>query len=144
MGFPGGTVVKNLPANTGDTKDVDLILGLGNGNPLQYYSCLENPMDRGAWWATIHGVAKSLSIHTGWVLLLSPQLERKEECDDCSGSSNKNDSVKGNRVNGFILHKKCVTVTNSPEMQVGLLTRTVISKFVLVSKDAWITHKYRN
>ena len=50
-GFPGGSVVKNLPANTGD---IDSILGPGrspgeeNGNPLQY-SCLENPMDRGAW-----------------------------------------------------------------------------------------------
>ena len=40
-------MVKNLPANSGDT---DLIPGLGNGNPLQY-SCLENSMDRGAWWA---------------------------------------------------------------------------------------------
>ena len=69
-------------------------------------------------------------------LVRIPQLDRKEDCDDCSGSSNKNDSVKGNRVNGFILHNKCVTVTNSPEMQVGLLTRTVISKFVLVSKNA--------
>ena len=55
MGFPSGSVVKNLPANVGD---VDLIPGEGNGNPLQY-SCLENPMDRGAWWAMIHGVAKS-------------------------------------------------------------------------------------
>ena len=57
-------VVKNLLANAGDVKDVGLIPGLGrspgegNGNPLQY-SCLENPMDGGAWWATVHGVAKS-------------------------------------------------------------------------------------
>ena len=57
-------VVKNLPANSGDIKDVGSIPGLGrspgegNGNPLQY-SCLENPMDRGAWRAGIHGVAKS-------------------------------------------------------------------------------------
>ena len=68
-------VVKNLPANAGDTRDVGLspVLGRspeeGNGNPLQY-SYLENPMDRGAWWATVHGVAKSwtqlkrLSMHT--------------------------------------------------------------------------------
>ena len=61
MGFPGGSVVKNLPANTGDT---DLIPGSGrspgggNGNPVQY-SCLENPIDRGACGATVHGVAKS-------------------------------------------------------------------------------------
>ena len=58
---PGVSVVKNLPANPGDK---DLIPGLGrslgegNGNPLQY-SCLGNPMDRGAWWAIGHGVAKS-------------------------------------------------------------------------------------
>ena len=53
---------KNLPANSGDVRDVGLIPesrrspGEGNGNPLQY-SCLENAMDRGAWWATVHGVA---------------------------------------------------------------------------------------
>ena len=53
-GFPGGTVVKNLPANAGDTRDVGLIPGSGispgegNGKPLQY-SCLGNPMHRGAW-----------------------------------------------------------------------------------------------
>ena len=65
-GFPGGSVVKNPPDNVGDTLDVGLIPGLGrcsgggNGNPLQY-SCLENSMDRGAWWATVHGAAKRLS-----------------------------------------------------------------------------------
>ena len=58
-------VVKNLSVNAGNIRDVDLISGLGrspgegNGNPLQY-SCLENPMDRGAWWATVHGVAVRL------------------------------------------------------------------------------------
>ena len=58
LGFPDGSVVKNLPANTGDS---GLIPGSGrppregNGNPLQY-SCLENPMDRGAWQVTVHGV----------------------------------------------------------------------------------------
>ena len=57
-------VVKNLPANAGDIRDVGLIPGLGrspgetNGNPHQY-SCLENPMDRGAWWPTVHRVTKS-------------------------------------------------------------------------------------
>ena len=60
-GFPGGSVVKNLPANAGDA---DLIPGLGqspgigNGNPLQY-SCLGNPMDRGAWQIIVHGLTKS-------------------------------------------------------------------------------------
>ena len=57
-------MVKNLPASEGDASDAGLISGLrrslgeGNGNPLQY-SCLENSMDRGAWWATVHGTAKS-------------------------------------------------------------------------------------
>ena len=56
-------MVKNLPANEGDTRDTSLIpgsgrcLGEGNGTPLQY-SCLENPMKRGAWWATVHGLSK--------------------------------------------------------------------------------------
>ena len=56
--------VKNPPANAGDIRDIGSIPGLarspggGNGNPLQY-SCLENPMDRGAWRATVHRVAKS-------------------------------------------------------------------------------------
>ena len=64
LGIPGGTVVKNLPAKAGDPRDVGSILGserspgVGNGNPLQY-SCLRNPMHRGACWATVHGVAES-------------------------------------------------------------------------------------
>ena len=63
-GFPGGTVVKNPPANAGEARDASLIPGLGrspgvgNGNPLQY-SCMENSMDRGACWATVHEVTKS-------------------------------------------------------------------------------------
>ena len=61
--FPGGAIVKKLPANAGDARDITLILesgrspGVGNGNLLQY-SCLENSMDRGAWQATIHGVTE--------------------------------------------------------------------------------------
>ena len=70
--FPGGPVVKNLPVSAGDTGDTGSIPGSGrtpggeNGSPLQY-SCLENSMDRRAWWATVHEVAKSqtqLSTHT--------------------------------------------------------------------------------
>ena len=61
-------MVKNPPTNIGEASNVDLITGLGkscgegNGNPLQY-SCLENPMDRGAWWATVHGAAR---VGHGW------------------------------------------------------------------------------
>ena len=61
LGFPGGSVGKESACNAGYP---GLIPGLGkspgerNGNPLQYF-CLENPMDRGAWWATVHVVTKS-------------------------------------------------------------------------------------
>ena len=57
-------MVKNLPANAGDIRDTRSIPGSGrspgggHGNPVQY-SCLENPMDRGTWWATVQGVVKS-------------------------------------------------------------------------------------
>ena len=86
-------MVKNLPPNAGD---MGPILGLGgspggrNGNPLQY-SCLENPRDRGAWWATVHGVAKrqtELSIHTGFnvffritILLVNPITTKRIAVD---------------------------------------------------------------
>ena len=64
MGFPDGSVVKNLPSNAGDKRDVGSIPGserscrVGNGNPFQY-SYLEDPIDRGAWQATVHGVTKN-------------------------------------------------------------------------------------
>ena len=73
-------MVKNPPASAGDIRDLGSILGLGrspggeDGNPLQY-SCLKNPMDRGAWWATVHSVEKSrrrlkqLSMHVNLILL---------------------------------------------------------------------------
>ena len=67
-------VVTNLPVNARDAGDPGLIPGsgralrVGNGNPLQY-SCLENSMDRGAWWATVHGIAKSWTQLTTHALL---------------------------------------------------------------------------
>ena len=76
-------VVKNTPASAGDLRDVGSIpgwglipglrgsLGDGHGNPLKY-CCLENPMDRGPWWATVHGVIEldmtEWLTHTQWVL----------------------------------------------------------------------------
>ena len=63
QGFPGGTMVKNWPANAGNARDMGSIPGLGrspgegNGNPLQY-SCLGNLMDRAAWRAIVHEVAE--------------------------------------------------------------------------------------
>ena len=61
LDFSGGSMVKNPPANPGDLGSIPgwrRSLGEGNGNPLQY-SCLENTMDRGARWATAHGVSES-------------------------------------------------------------------------------------
>ena len=61
LGFPDGSVVKNLPASAADTGSICELgrsPGGGNGNPLQY-SCLENPMDKGAWKTTDHGVTES-------------------------------------------------------------------------------------
>ena len=64
LGFPSGSVGKEFTSNAGDRRDVGLILGSGkppgggNGNAFQY-SSLGNPTDRGAWWAMVHGVAKS-------------------------------------------------------------------------------------
>ena len=71
LSFPGGAVVKNMPANAEDSGDMSSISGSGrpprwrNGNPLQY-SCLENSMEKAAWWATVYRVTKSqtlLSMH---------------------------------------------------------------------------------
>ena len=64
MGFPSGSVVKNLPASAGDVGSIPgsgRCPAGGNGHPLQY-SCLENPMDRGAWWAVVCGVTKELDM----------------------------------------------------------------------------------
>jgi len=72
MDFLGGAVIKNLRASAGDVRDSILgwgrSPGRGNGN-LLHYSCLENSMDRGVWWAIVHGVAKSwaqlsMCVHT--------------------------------------------------------------------------------
>ena len=75
LDFPGGTVVKNPSANAGDTRDTGSIpvlgrsSGVGNGNLIQY-PCPKNSMDKGAWWATVHGVVRSqtpLSTHALYV-----------------------------------------------------------------------------
>ena len=79
-GFPGGSVVKNPPANAGDARDMGSIPGSGrspgggNGNQFQY-SCLENPMDRGDWWATVHRVSKS------WTRLTTPHINGGAEAN---------------------------------------------------------------
>ena len=74
-----GFAVKNLPANAGDVRDMGWIPGLGrspgggHGNPLQY-SCLKNPVDRGAWQATVDGVTKSQTQLSDWTAATTPPL----------------------------------------------------------------------
>ena len=71
--FPDSSVVKNLLANAGDAGSIPGLgrsSGKGNGNPLQY-SCLENPMYRGAWWAMVQGVTKSLIYLSDWAYTLA-------------------------------------------------------------------------
>ena len=60
--LPGGAVVKNLPANAGDTRDAGSIPGLGRSprEGILQYSCMRDPMDRRAWQSTVHGVTKEL------------------------------------------------------------------------------------
>jgi len=73
--------VKNLPANAGDTGDAGCVPGLGrspgegNGNPLQY-SCLENSMDRGTWWATVNGLQR-VGTAERLTLSLSKQFQKE-------------------------------------------------------------------
>ena len=83
-------VVRNLPANAGDVRDVGSILGSGrslreeHGNPLQY-SCLDNPMDRGAWRARVHGVAKSWTLRQLLTLKLTFSLSLSLSPDGSDG-----------------------------------------------------------
>ena len=91
-------MVKNLPARARDAGSLPgsgRSPGVGNGNPLQY-SCLENPMGRGAWWTTVHGVAKSQSqLSMSPSLLIEILLERNplnknkshKKCDICQRTS---------------------------------------------------------
>ena len=72
MDFPGGSDSKASAYNAGDPVSIPgwgRSPGKGNGNPLQY-SCLENPMDGGAWWATVHGVVKSQTRLSDFTLVL--------------------------------------------------------------------------
>ena len=82
VGFPGGAVVQNLPANAGDARNVGTIPGSGrypgegNGNPLQD-SCLEKSMDRGAWRVTVHGVTKTEQLNNSKALTYTPSFTKQ-------------------------------------------------------------------
>ena len=98
-----GSEEKNLPAYAGDTRDAGLIPGLGrsrgegNGNPLQY-SCLENPMDGGAWQARVHMVAKSRTR----LKRLSSSSSSRCYCEGFSGGSDSKESACGAGEQGSI------------------------------------------
>ena len=82
LGFPGGSEVKVSACNAGDLSSIPGLgrsPGEGNGNPLQY-SCLENPMDRGAWWATVHGVALSQTGLSDFTFTFTFTLGNLERC----------------------------------------------------------------
>ena len=77
LGFPDGSVSKESACNAGDLGSIPgsgRSSGEGNGNPLRY-SCLANPMDRGAWWATVHRAAR-----VGYDLVAKPPILRKDLC----------------------------------------------------------------
>ena len=83
-GFPGGSAVKNPPANAGDVVSIPgsgRSPGEGNDNPLQY-SCLENPMERRAWWAIVCGVAESDSKHTCWSVKTDKKQTKKKNKEE--------------------------------------------------------------
>ena len=84
LGFPGGSVVKNPPANSGDPGSIPQLgrsPGEGNGYPLQY-SYLENSKDKGAWKAIVHGVAE-LDMTEGLTLSLLSRNLRQHPIHDC-------------------------------------------------------------
>ena len=99
MGFPGGSVKENLPVNAGDTGDTGSIPGSGgspegeNGNLLQY-SCRENPVDRGAWWAKVHKLQsqtqlKQLSKNKTFYKCFSAGSVTREIQNSCRNIENK-------------------------------------------------------
>ena len=82
QGFPGGSEVKASACNVGDLGSIPGLgrfPGEGNGNPLQY-SCLENPIDGGAWWATVQGVAKSWTRLSDFTSLTMCQAPKRFTC----------------------------------------------------------------
>ena len=80
---PGPYYQIPLSLSMGISEEVALLLGEGNGNPLQY-SCLENPMDGGAWWAAVHGVAKNRTRLSDFTFTFHFHALEKEMATHCS------------------------------------------------------------
>ena len=99
-GLPCSSVVKNPCANAGETEDAGLIPGSGrypgerNGSPCQY-SCLKNPMDRGAWQATVHGVAKSQTQLSDWSCVVLKKIIEKLKLEDGGGTEKEKEKQAG-------------------------------------------------
>ena len=120
--FPGGSMVKNLPADAGDVGDIGSIPGLerspggGHGNPLQY-SCLGGPMDNGVWWAIVHRVVKSwtrLSEHTHCVPATSGGTNLMRGGDLASREVIANLSWKGLwRITLWVRESACCWITQT-------------------------------
>ena len=131
LGFPGGASGKEPPANAGDTRDANSIPGSGrspgggDGNPLQD-SCLENPMDRGVWWATVHRVAKSRT----WLKWLSTHACSQKSVrkfpppsSSCQGGSKKEEDCGGSKAGVPPCHRRPSTAPPSALDNPGLLRR---------------------
>ena len=95
-GSPGGTGAKNLPANAGDARDLGSISErsprVGNGTPLQY-SCLGNPMDREAWWVTVHEVSKSQTLLSDSTHIHTCIISRKKA--SIAGAKSVRETISG-------------------------------------------------
>ena len=134
--------VKSLPASVGDAREVSSIPGSGrspedgNGNPLQY-SCLENFMDRGAWWAIVHGVEKSWAwqsdwthTHTEWCLWQRPRGRVTLEL--CG--------LRAERLDSKVRKPKRNSGRSDPELGLHPITIKKKKKIFHLTPDIWLHH----
>ena len=125
--FPGGSEGKELAWNAGDLGSIaglGRFPGEGHGNPLQY-PCLENPMDRGAWWATVHGVAKSRT----W---LNDQVALFISCDDLPYPPSAPPQPRGDSSTQLSLHLVPLSLTQLVNLDPNHLISTyAVSSYFL-------------
>ena len=105
-------LVKNLPANAGDIRDMGSVLGFGrspggrHGNLLQY-SCLESPIDRGAWQATVHRVAKSWTRLKQLSMQITESVYHTPETNTALSIKYKVKFKKNKKIGYYFRHKRC-------------------------------------